>query len=51
MSNTKNQQHNYKSIPVEKLVFNKKQPLSSIRFNVVDADISFEFAQINIILG
>ena len=51
MSNTKNQQHNYKSIPVEKLVFNKKQPLSSIRFNAVDADISFEFAQINIILG
>lgn len=51
MSNTKNQQHNYKSIPVEKLVFNKKQPLSSIRFNAIDADISFEFAQINIILG
>ena len=51
MSNTKNQQHNYKFIPVEKLVFNKKQPLSSIRFNAVDADISFEFAQINIILG
>lgn len=51
MSNTKNQQRNYKSIPVEKLVFNKKQALSSSRFNVVDADISFEFAKINIILG
>lgn len=51
MSNTKNQQRNYKSIPVEKLVFNKKQALSSSRFNAVDADISFEFAKINIILG
>lgn len=51
MSNSKNQQHNYKSIPVEKLVFNKKQPLFGSRFNSVDADISFEFAQINIIIG
>lgn len=51
MSNSKNQQHNYKSIPVEKLVFNKKQPLFSSHFNAVDADISFEFAQINIIIG
>ena len=49
MSN--NKKHNFISVPVEKLVFNKKQPLSSIRFNAVDADISFEFAQINIILG
>ena len=51
MSNTKNQRRNYKSIPVEKLVFNKKHALSSSRFNAVDADISFEFAKINIILG
>ena len=48
MSNHKNQQRN---VPIEKLVFNKKQPLFSSRFNAVDADISFEFAQINIILG
>ena len=29
----------------------KKQPLSNSRFNAVDADISFEFAQLNIIIG
>lgn len=51
MSNSKNQQRNYNSVPVEKFVFNKKQPLFSSRFNAVDADISFEFAQINIIIG
>ena len=51
MFNNKNQQHNYNSVPVEKLVFNKKQPLFNSRFNAVDANISFEFAQLNIIIG
>ena len=49
MSNSK--KHNFISVPIEKLVFNKKQPLSNSRFNAVDADISFEFAQLNIIIG
>ena len=49
MSNSK--KHNFISVPVEKLVFNKKQPLFNSRFNAVDANISFEFAQLNIIIG
>ena len=49
MSNSK--KHNFISVSVEKFVFNKKQPLSNSRFNAVDADISFEFAQLNIIIG
>ena len=49
MSNSK--KHNFISVPIEKLVFNKKQPLSNSRFNAVDADIAFEFAQLNIIIG
>lgn len=49
MSNSK--KHNFISVPVEKLVFNKKQPLFNSRFNTVDANISFEFAQLNIIIG
>lgn len=49
MSNSK--KHNFISVPVEKFVFNKKQPLSNSRFNAVDANISFEFAQLNIIIG
>lgn len=49
MSNSK--KHNFISVPVEKLVFNKKQPLFNSRFNSVDANISFEFAQLNIIIG
>ena len=49
MSNSK--KHNFISVPVEKLVFNKKQPLFNSCFNAVDANISFEFAQLNIIIG
>lgn len=49
MSNSK--KHNFISVPVEKLVFNKKPLLFNSRFNAVDANISFEFAQLNIIIG
>lgn len=49
MSNSK--KHNFISVPVEKLVFNKKPLLFNSRFNAVDANISFDFAQLNIIIG
>lgn len=52
MSNSK--KHNFISVPIEKLVFKKQQSnhsISNSRFNAIDADISFEFAQLNIIIG